>query len=63
MFSDDPEHIMETHDGDTLNLTAGYCPEYMQRSVTTVKIKQTGRSDYPGATAPRYRHYLVGKTV
>jgi hypothetical protein len=62
MFNDDPEHIADIAYGDTLNLTAGYCAEYMKHSVTAASIKFTGRSDFPNAVPPVYKHYLVGKT-
>lgn len=61
MFNDDPTDLDKISDGDTLNLTASYCAEYGSKSVTSVKIKMTGRSDFPDVKPPRYRHYIVGQ--
>jgi hypothetical protein len=63
MFNDDPEHIDDPQPGDILTLTAGYCPEYKDKSITSVKITWTGHSDYPNAQPPLYKHYIVGNTV
>lgn len=63
MFSDDPEHVKDPKPGDTVMLTAAYCPEYKDKSVTNVKIKWTGHSDYPDAKPPLYKHYIVGNTI
>ena len=60
MFADDPAHITEATYGDTLKLTANYCAEYKEKSATAVSMKMTGRSDFPNAAPPLYRHYLVG---
>lgn len=60
MFNNDPTNIDKVADGDTINLTAPFCKEYTENSVTSVRIKMTGRSDYPDVSPPRYRHYIVG---
>lgn len=63
MFNDDPEHIKDPKRGDTLVLTAGYCVEYKEKSVTNVKIKLTGQHDDPDAQPPLYKHYVAGNTI
>lgn len=63
MFRDEPADISSPAFGDTLNLAAPYCPEYGNKSVTSVVIKFTGRSDFPDAQPPVFRHYLVGNTI
>lgn len=63
MLNDDPAQLTGLALGDTLKLSAGYCAEYQQKSVTSVTVKYTGRSDYPAAVPPLFRHYLVGRTT
>lgn len=62
LFVDDPVNIMTIADGDALIITAPHCPEYQQKSVTSVTMILTGRSDVPNASPGKYRHYLVGRS-
>lgn len=61
MFNDDPPRLAELAPGDMMKLSAGYCPEYQKNSVTSVTVKYTGRSDFPDAKPPLYKHYIVGR--
>lgn len=63
LFTDDPPRLADLKAGDTLNLHAPFCPEYPKNSVTNVTVKFTGKSDYPTATPPQYRHYVVGRSA
>jgi hypothetical protein len=63
MFNDDPPRLAELSAGDTLKMSAGYCDEYKKSSVTSVTVKYTGRSDFPDAKPPLYKHYIVGRTT
>ncbi|SIO49736.1 hypothetical protein SAMN05443247_06533 [Bradyrhizobium erythrophlei] len=60
LFDNDPDHIAEVGFGDTMNVTAAVCPEYKQRSVTSVRMKVTGKNHVEDAKPPMYRHYFVG---
>jgi hypothetical protein len=63
MLNDDAPRLAELAAGDTLKLSAGYCPEYQKNSVTSVTVKYSGRSDFPDAKPPLYKHYIVGRTT
>lgn len=63
LFVDTPDKLKDIKIGDKLNLTADVCPEYQDKSVTSVTINYSGRSDYPEAPAGEIKHYIVGKTA
>lgn len=63
MFNTDPPDIMTAAYGDTINLKAGVCAEYQDKSVTAVTMKLTGRLDEPAAKPPEYLHYLMGRPL
>ena len=50
-------------DGDTVQLTAPFCPEYKQLSVTVIRIKKTGLTNIPGAADGKIHNVLVGRPV
>jgi hypothetical protein len=63
MFDDDPLGVMQVAYGDTMNLTADFCPEYKEKSITAVKIIETGMHHEPDAKPPMYKHYFIGKAA
>ncbi|OWO89551.1 hypothetical protein B5E41_30375 [Rhizobium esperanzae] len=61
MFVADVEHLSDIKRGDLLKLTAPFCEEYKEHSVTAVTIKVTGKSDVSDAAPDEFRHYVTGR--
>jgi hypothetical protein len=63
-FDTNSPHLVKSEltPGDTIKLTAPFCPDYSKASVTTATVKFTGLTP-TGDPPPAYTNYLVGDQV